>query len=143
MKTELYFAYGSNMDFDQLEFRIPNEFNSQGVGRLDNWEWIINERGYANIIPKVDSQTFGVLFNISLDALRRLDRYEGYPELYTRERLPVYFGKQLLEPWVYMDLNNKTPGAPRSGYLERIIISAMRSRLPHQYIIHLVSALPY
>ncbi|KAB8300284.1 hypothetical protein EYC80_000484 [Monilinia laxa] len=46
----LYFAYGSNLSLTQMKSRCPNS-TYYGLGLLQGYIWIINERGYANIIP--------------------------------------------------------------------------------------------
>ncbi|UNI21471.1 Cholestenol Delta-isomerase [Purpureocillium takamizusanense] len=46
----LYFAYGSNLSTRQMRQRCP--FSTPvGLGFLEGWRWIINERGYANVVP--------------------------------------------------------------------------------------------
>ncbi|KAL1648495.1 hypothetical protein SLS58_002250 [Diplodia intermedia] len=54
--STLYFAYGSNLWLDQMHRRCPSSVYL-GVGRLHGsnssntgWRWIINERGYANVV---------------------------------------------------------------------------------------------
>ena len=44
-----YFGYGSNLWLHQMSTRCPSS-TYQGIARLDNYKWIINERGYANIV---------------------------------------------------------------------------------------------
>lgn len=46
----LYFAYGSNLSTEQMLQRCPSSVPI-GLGFLSGWRWIINARGYANIIP--------------------------------------------------------------------------------------------
>ncbi|KAI9646721.1 hypothetical protein NHQ30_004718 [Ciborinia camelliae] len=45
----LYFAYGSNLSLTQMQTRCPNS-TYYGLGLLQGYRWIINERGYANIV---------------------------------------------------------------------------------------------
>lgn len=45
----LYFAYGSNLSTKQMLDRCPDS-TPIGIGHLPGWAWIINERGYANIV---------------------------------------------------------------------------------------------
>jgi hypothetical protein len=45
----LYFAYGSNLSTTQMQRRCPRS-TPLGVAHLRGWTWIINERGYANIV---------------------------------------------------------------------------------------------
>ena len=141
MERFLYFAYGSNMDLEQMRFRCPGEYDLLGIGKLEHWRFLINSRGYANIFPEQDATVFGLVFNLTPNALSSLDRYEGYPQLYTRRELPVIFADQMIEPWVYLDINNIDMGRPRPGYLERVTESAKRFAFPTGYIAYLDSYL--
>ncbi|KAI1752752.1 hypothetical protein F4782DRAFT_114130 [Xylaria castorea] len=48
-KGRLYFAYGSNLSTAQMRDRCPNS-TPIGLAHLTGWTWIINERGYANVV---------------------------------------------------------------------------------------------
>ena len=92
MKEKLYFAYGSNMNLDQMEFRCPA---AQVVGnvRLEDHELTFCSQnpssGVANIRPKEGCHVDGVLWRITQDCEKSLDRYEGYPHLYGKETIHV------------------------------------------------------
>ena len=131
------------MDLGQMEQRVVNDYTVLGVGNLNGYEWLINNRGYANIVRRSESNVYGILFNLTPNGLHRLDLYEGYPALYTRRRLPVNYKDQTLKPWVYIDINNISKGSPKNLYLELVIVSAMNFKLPHQHIAHLANFLPY
>ncbi|KAI1413174.1 hypothetical protein F5Y13DRAFT_161727 [Hypoxylon sp. FL1857] len=45
----LYFAYGSNLSPTQMQVRCPSS-PPVGLAYLPGWTWLINERGYANIV---------------------------------------------------------------------------------------------
>lgn len=45
----LYFAYGSNLSTEQMRERCPYS-TAVGLGKLTGWKWIINARGYANVV---------------------------------------------------------------------------------------------
>lgn len=45
----LYFAYGSNLSTEQMRERCPYS-TAVGLGKMTGWKWIINRRGYANIV---------------------------------------------------------------------------------------------
>ncbi|RSM04707.1 hypothetical protein CEP52_006698 [Fusarium oligoseptatum] len=45
----LYFAYGSNLSTEQMRQRCPYS-TPVGLAYLEGWKWIINARGYANIV---------------------------------------------------------------------------------------------
>ena len=55
-----YFAYGSNMSKTQMLERCPSA-HFRGVAILDGWEWIINERGFANVVQLDDDDELGGL----------------------------------------------------------------------------------
>jgi gamma-glutamylcyclotransferase len=48
-EPKLYFAYGSNLWLNQMSTRCPSA-QYLGVARLDGYTWMINERGYANVV---------------------------------------------------------------------------------------------
>ncbi|TGO26127.1 hypothetical protein BPAE_0065g00010, partial [Botrytis paeoniae] len=50
----LYFAYGSNLSLTQMQTRCPGS-TYIGMGILQDYLWIVNQRGYANIICCGDS----------------------------------------------------------------------------------------
>ena len=56
----LYFAYGSNMDQEQMRQRCP-EAAFVGTASLPGYMFIINERGVATVIPKADASVPGVV----------------------------------------------------------------------------------
>jgi gamma-glutamylcyclotransferase (GGCT)/AIG2-like uncharacterized protein YtfP len=94
MKYYAYFAYGSNLNMDQMEHRCPHsrpigsailpgyrlEFRANGSGM-----------GFATVSPAPGKRVHGGLWAIAEIDLPRLDRYEGYPSLYTRRMLPVQY----------------------------------------------------
>ncbi|KIX02500.1 uncharacterized protein Z518_08441 [Rhinocladiella mackenziei CBS 650.93] len=92
-----YFAYGSNLSAVQMSIRLKHTSASSipvAIARLDNHEWIICERGYANVValPPSDVATdantvWGVLYNMSAEDEAILDGYEGYNE--ARNPTPV------------------------------------------------------
>ena len=47
--SHLYFAYGSNMWQAQMRTRCPQSL-LLGPATLHGYRWIINTRGYANIV---------------------------------------------------------------------------------------------
>ena len=81
MEKLLYFAYGSNMDLDQMAFRCPDG-EVVGVVRVDDYRLTFcgnSSAGVATILPQVGSHVDGVLWRISQKDEKNLDFYEGYP----------------------------------------------------------------
>ncbi len=52
----LYFAYGSNLSLTQMSLRCPHS-TYKSLALLRHWRWIINARGYANIVPSHSSSS--------------------------------------------------------------------------------------
>ncbi len=77
----LYLAYGSNLHLTQMSTRCP-ESRYQGWARLQNYQWQINDRGFANVIP--DSRP-------DAEDEARLDRNEGVPTAYEKKFIEVKF----------------------------------------------------
>ena len=50
MSKKEYFAYGSNLNFEQMAYRCP-EATAVGTARLDGYE-LAFRRGYLTILPK-------------------------------------------------------------------------------------------
>ncbi|KAH7053098.1 hypothetical protein B0J12DRAFT_739227 [Macrophomina phaseolina] len=115
----LYFAYGSNLWLAQMAQRCPTS-RYVGVARLRGrrWRWLINERGYANVVGEAASSgpspppddtvpasndpgpsaadgyanlVYGMLYALQPADEARLDVSEGVPEAYGKEWLEVDF----------------------------------------------------
>ena len=92
MKTYFYFAYGSNLNQEQMQERCPD---SIGISPAVLNGWKLVERTYADIEECPGECVNGALYEISENDLAALDIYEGYPEYYTRQEVLVedYSGK--------------------------------------------------
>ena len=99
-KSTIYFGYGSNLWLEQMRTRCPTS-KYLGVARLDGYKWIINDRGYANVMQVVDEEmdgsskfdnvVYGLVYSLKEKDERRLDRNEGVPVAYTKEGLNCIF----------------------------------------------------
>ncbi|KAI0108992.1 hypothetical protein GGR51DRAFT_558789 [Nemania sp. FL0031] len=91
-KGRLYFAYGSNLSTAQMRDRCPNS-TPIGLAHLTGWTWIINERGYANVVPSPKTTTgagvYGLVYRLHPSDERQLDICEGVGYAYEREMLEV------------------------------------------------------
>lgn len=135
-----YFAYGSNMDEKQMTSRCPG---SQLVGRarLLAHSFLINERGVASVIAAQECVTHGLLWTITPAGEKALDRYEGMAGgHYLKKVVAVHpvDSSEVVEALIYVASNNR-PGAPRPGYIEKIIHAACERGFPHEYVAELES----
>jgi len=129
----LYFAYGSNMDKGQMNVRCPNS-SLVGSAVLLHYQFIINQRGYATIIPRHSGIVHGVLWHLSPEDEQSLDQYEGCDVgLYAKCERPVRVNGKVESALVYIDYRNTALGTPRREYMGRIIEAATMHHLPEEY----------
>ncbi|KAK5118478.1 hypothetical protein LTR62_002993 [Meristemomyces frigidus] len=157
----LYFGYGSNLWREQMEQRCPTS-QYQGIARLQGYAWIINERGYANIVElagklshgeddgTVGNEVWGLVYSLEAKDERNLDRSEGVPYAYTKECLTVDYwhfdhdgkGRRVeesrkLEMLVYIDRVRVSVARPRDEYVVRMnkgIEDALVMGVPKEYV---------
>lgn len=82
----LYFAYGSNINLDQMAFRCPAAKVVSPV-TLNGYRLLF--RGVATIAPDPVAQVKGLLWRLTPECERVLDRYEGYPSYYEKQDVTV------------------------------------------------------
>lgn len=81
MADKLYFAYGSNINLEQMDYRCPDA-TVVGPVVLENYELLFRRGGFATIAPKEGGRVHGLLWSITPECERSLDLYEGYPRFY-------------------------------------------------------------
>ena len=97
-----YFTYGSNLSKKQMKERCPGS-KPVSIVTLNNYKlvfvgWSRQWRGgVASIKPFRGEKVLGAIYEISEEDLRRLDKYEGAPDAYTRVKVAVTgdFGEQI------------------------------------------------
>lgn len=82
----LYFAYGSNLNPDRIDRRIPG---ARPLGRAVLRGWRLAERLYADIEKARGGRVEGVVYALTPTELRRLDAYEGCPTVYRSATVTV------------------------------------------------------
>lgn len=160
--TTIYFGYGSNLWRHQMQQRCPHS-EYLGVARLNNYTWLINERGYANVVeishhqPNSDetgsyeNEVWGLVYSLQPSDEKRLDRNEGVPFAYTKELLSCDFwpgddktgpANITAEPeWkgmlVYINRDQVEPSRPKEEYVYRMnmgIRDAIKEGVPRGYV---------
>lgn len=152
--SKLYFAYGSNLWLRQMERRCPTS-TYKGLARLVHWRWIINTRGYANVISSHGdevSEVWGMIYALPPSDEAKLDINEGVPFSYQKQQLKVEIwfeesagGKNgdTLQPgrWetvlCYVDATRVEEAKPKDEYVHRInmgIRDARSKGMPEAYV---------
>jgi|TARA_B100001964_G_scaffold189650_1_gene211423 cation transport regulator ChaC len=141
----LYFAYGSNLNRQQMESRCPGSKyikNYYRKGYKLSFSWKPTRRqstGVANIVKKVGSKVPGVIYKIKPKHRKRLRKCEGYPSVYNENFFLLNKEKVL---YYIMDKGfiSKRPSKDyveivKKGYEDRNLdIVFLRRRLSHYHI---------
>lgn len=131
MADTLYFAYGSNINLGQMEYRCPDAC-VVGPVALENYELLFRRGGFATIAPKEGGKVHGLLWSLSPECERSLDRYEGYPRFYDKRMVTVRDseGRSLSVMAYIMDERFREPMLPTDTYYNGILKGYQQNGLP-------------
>ena len=147
----LYFAYGSNLDPDQMRSRCP-ESRTVGLALLRDHKLTFPLRsehwggGAAGVAHAHGGTVWGVLYELSDSDLASLDGYEGWKgpgdhhNLYDRELVTVELTRpddgsvpRRVRATTYL-ARTLNPTPPSRRYLDTLLKGARHHRLPPEYI---------
>ncbi len=130
MDNKLYFAYGSNLNLEQMEYRCPDA-KVVGPVTLDNYELLF--RGCATIAPREGSTVHGLLWEITPQCEQALNVYEGYPSFYDKEPVTVQMQsgeKVTVMAYIMTDRYKDQPALPSPSYYNGIRQGFIQNGLP-------------
>jgi len=137
--TQWYFAYGSNMSRAQVRQRT-GEPAEEKIARLENYALNFDKvarggSGTANLVAAEGQVVYGVLYRLSEQQLKALDRFGGVPEHYRRSEMNVVDEQgNKIAAQVYLARKLRKGLKPDRSYLQRIIEGAEEHGLPADYI---------
>ena len=108
MRERFYIAYGSNLNVEQMRYRCPDA-RVHAVGKVRDYRLTFKALGafaYATIEPCESDYVPVVVWQISRQDEKSLDRYEGFPTHYFKQQLTVEVGKKTLVGMAYI-MNEK------------------------------------
>ncbi|HUU07989.1 MAG TPA: gamma-glutamylcyclotransferase family protein [Dehalococcoidales bacterium] len=118
-----YFAYGSNLSKKQMRERCP-ESKPRLIAVLPNYklvftDWSRQWRGGVVTIKRFSGEkVLGAIYEITESDLRRLDKYEGYPQSYGRINVIVFDdNNQPIEAMTYIKAGQLKEAPPSKEYL--------------------------
>ncbi len=136
MSETLYFAYGSNINLNQMAVRCPNAKVVEPAV-LENYELLFRGNGssfgVATIAPKAGSQVQGLLWKITPYCEMSLDIYEGYPRLYEKQAITLCTKSgQQVSAMVYVMTRERErmPSIPTRSYYIGILEGFQQNGLP-------------
>ena len=120
MRKKLYIAYGSNLNLQQMSRRCPTA-KFIGTGVIEDYELQFKGReygAYATIALKEGCEVPVGVFEIGIQDEMRLDVYEGFPNHYFKQDVPVKMKDQTIKGMAYiMDLKMEF-GMPSTNYYQ-------------------------
>ena len=106
-----YFAYGSNMSVSRMVQRGISPL-SRTSGILKDWKLKFNKKAsagnwtFANIEENEGDIVEGIVFEITEEELNLLDKFEGSPKHYKREKVSVLSRGEMIECITYIAQEN-------------------------------------
>lgn len=147
----MYFAYGSNLDWKQMESRCPSaRFICKAVLKNHQLEFTRFSKskdrqcGVADVIPKEGQDVWGVVYEIDKTDIGNLDSTEGFQpdrpsaqNSYLREECLVFEENDPARPLtasIYIAVKQKGQFYPSQEYKDLIVNGARFRRFPADYI---------
>ena len=131
----LYFAYGSNLNLDQMARRCPD---AEPVGRvrLDGYRLAFRRTGggYLTILPDKGNHVDGLLWKVSAQDEQALNHYEGFPHFYARRTVDVQ-GKGVGHQAMVYVMNapyKDEPERPSRYYWNTVLEGCRQNGIPMQ-----------
>jgi len=117
-KERLYIAYGSNLNLEQMAYRCPT---AQIVGTATLRNWRLMFYSVATIERHKGGEVPVLVWRIQPGDEQALDRYEGWPCFYRKERLRVtVYGRRVYAMVYIMNTEGRHYCAPGRDYLGTI-----------------------
>ena len=129
-KKQLYIAYGSNINLEQMAYRCPH---SKVVGTSKIKDFELEFRGVATIVPKENMKVPVLIWELDERDLPMLNRYEGYPSLYRQEKMSFELNGRSCEGMVYL-MNRGAISPPDPQYYDTILQGYRENGLDESYL---------
>lgn len=140
-RSELVFAYGSNMDPAQMRERCPESDLAWFVAEARGWQLCFpryakkRRCAVGSIVRNENESVWGVVFTVARRDLERLDRFEG--KGYTRGLIDIVDqqGRQVTV-WTYFAKPDGPPTKelPSREYIDLYMRGAEYFGLPERYL---------
>lgn len=117
-----YIAYGSNLHLKQMHNRCPNA-KVVGSGELQGYGLVFKGKDYgacATIEPREGGMVPVLIWELGGNDEKALDRYEGYPKLYTKSMMETEVNGETISAMVYVMRQDRKIGKPSDIYLKII-----------------------
>ncbi len=106
-KKIYYFAYGSNMNKEQMSERCPKAKPiEKAILKNASISFKGTRYGVLDIDSEKGSKVYGALYEVTRDCIKALDIYEGYPNLYIKVKVKVKTKNGYVQAFAYKKVKN-------------------------------------
>lgn len=133
-----YFAYGSNMNWQQMQRRCPSS-RFVCIARLPDFQFGITRHsrlrdcGTANVFPAHGQEVWGIVYEVNDADLAILDTFEDGYRRETISLLPAEKGQPPLDAVVYVAEIEQNVPRPNAEYRRLMVDGARHWQLPTTY----------
>ena len=134
----LYFAYGANMNLATMAQRCPRS-KMLGTAKLMRHAFVVMDTGWASVERAPNGCVYGLLWDLALADVSRLDRFEG--PLYSKMLQPVIRSRGgAVQAMLYVG-QGRSGGHATPEYAREVLDGALALDFPAAYIAGLHHAL--
>ena len=98
-KKQLYIAYGSNINLEQMAYRCPH---SSVVGNSEIKDYELEFRGVATIVPKENASVPVLIWKLDERDLPTLNQYEGGLGFTGRKKWILKWMERRIRVWLIL-----------------------------------------
>lgn len=126
MKNRYYIAYGSNLNVPQMRVRCPGA-TILGTATLKDWELLFKGSltgSYLTIEQAAGGEVPVVIWEVTPEDEKNLDRYEGFPRFYYKKDIKVQVKgirtgrRRMVTAFVYIMHEDRKLGLPTNRYVK-------------------------
>ena len=129
-QKQLYIAYGSNINLEQMAFRCSH---SKVVGTSEIKDFELEFRGVATIVPNKGAAVPVLIWKLDERDLPTLNQSEGWPRLYRQEKMEFELNGKTFERMAYlMNYGKITP--PSQEYYNTILQGYRENALDESFL---------
>lgn len=124
MEKIYYLAYGSNLNLKHMKKLCP-DYKIIGTIKLKDYRLVYKGiediYSYLTIEKHENSYVPLAIFELSIDDIKELDEYEGYPELYYKEKILLDLNNKKIETIIYIMNSNYDYHIPSQDYIYKCL----------------------
>ena len=132
-----YFAYGANLNLENMKHRCPN---AKPIVKFSMPNYRLVFKGVADIEYSANETVEGMLWEITDKCEQALDIFEGYPHLYRKEYFTIKMSGKLAHDFgenadvMFYAMNSTNYGEPNQSYFNCILDGYIANKLDTDFL---------